>query len=40
MKIVALVGSIRKASYNQQLAKFVQRRYIDQIDVVIPDLAT
>lgn len=39
MKIVALVGSVRQASYNRKLAKFVQQRYADQLDVTIPDLS-
>ncbi|MFD1420429.1 NADPH-dependent FMN reductase [Lactiplantibacillus songbeiensis] len=38
MKIVALVGSIRHASYNQKLAEFVQKRYSDQFDMTIPAL--
>jgi len=39
MKVVAIVGSIRKDSYNLQLAKHVQKRYADQFDVEILDLA-
>ncbi|WP_137626529.1 NADPH-dependent FMN reductase [Lactiplantibacillus pingfangensis] len=38
MKIVALVGSIRHASYNQKLAEYVKNRYADQMEVVIPSL--
>jgi len=38
MKIVALVGSIRHASYNQKLAAFVQKRYADQLTMTIPAL--
>ena len=38
MKIIALVGSIRRSSYNRKLAAFVQKRYADQLDVTIPDL--
>ncbi|MFC6181291.1 NADPH-dependent FMN reductase [Lactiplantibacillus daowaiensis] len=38
MKIVALVGSVRHASYNQKLAEFVQQRYADEIEVSIPVL--
>lgn len=30
MKIVAVVGSIRKESYNLKLAKFIQKRYQDR----------
>lgn len=39
MKVVAIVGSIRKDSYNLQLAKHVQKRYADQFDLEILDLA-
>ncbi|MDT6989539.1 NADPH-dependent FMN reductase [Lactiplantibacillus pentosus] len=39
MKIVALVGSIRRSSYNRRLATFVQKRYADQMDVTIPNLS-
>ncbi|NEU30643.1 NAD(P)H-dependent oxidoreductase [bacterium LRH843] len=39
MKVVAIVGSIRKESYNLQLAKHVQKRYADQFEVEILDLA-
>ncbi len=38
MKIIALVGSIRRSSYNRKLATFVQKRYADQLDVTIPNL--
>lgn len=38
MKIVALVGSVRKASYNRMLAEFVQKRYAEDLDVTIPAL--
>ncbi|ALO05213.1 NAD(P)H-dependent oxidoreductase [Lactiplantibacillus paraplantarum] len=38
MKIIALVGSIRRSSYNRKLATFVQQRYVEQMDVTIPDL--
>ena len=39
MKVVAIVGSIRKDSYNLKLAKHVQKRYADQFDLEILDLA-
>ena len=39
MKVVAIVGSIRKDSYNLKLAKHVQNRYADQFEVEILDLA-
>ncbi|KKK36458.1 NADPH-dependent FMN reductase [Mesobacillus campisalis] len=39
MKVVAIVGSIRKNSYNLQLAKYVQKRYANQLEVEILDLA-
>lgn len=35
MKIVAIVGSIRKESYNMMLAKFIQKHYTDQFDLEI-----
>ncbi|AVK61286.1 NADPH-dependent FMN reductase [Lactobacillus sp. CBA3605] len=40
MKIVALVGSVRQASYNQKLAEYVQKRYANQLTVTIPALKT
>ncbi|UOQ84691.1 NADPH-dependent FMN reductase [Gracilibacillus salinarum] len=39
MKVAAIVGSIRKDSYNLQLAKHVQNRYADQVEVEILDLS-
>lgn len=39
MKIVAIVGSIRKDSYNLQLAKHIQNRYEDQFEMEILDLS-
>lgn len=39
MKVVAIVGSIRKDSYNLQLAKHIQKRYRDQFELEILDLA-
>lgn len=39
MKVVAIVGSIRKNSYNLNLAKHVKQRYADQFEVEILDLA-
>ncbi|ATP41989.1 NADPH-dependent FMN reductase [Solibacillus sp. R5-41] len=38
MKVVAIVGSIRKESYNLQLAKHIQSHYADQFEVEILDL--
>lgn len=38
MKLLALVGSLRKDSYNMQLAKSIQKRYNDQFDLDIADL--
>ncbi|KAB2337677.1 NAD(P)H-dependent oxidoreductase [Cytobacillus depressus] len=35
MKVVAIVGSIRKESYNLKLAKFIQERYKDRLDIEI-----
>ncbi|MEK5172227.1 NAD(P)H-dependent oxidoreductase [Heyndrickxia sp. FSL W8-0496] len=35
MKIVAIVGSIRKESYNLKLAKYIQTRYADRFDLEI-----
>lgn len=39
MKVVAIVGSIRKDSYNMKLAKFVLKRYTSQFDLEILDLS-
>ncbi len=38
MKVVAIVGSIRKESYNMMLAKFVQKHFADQFDLEILSL--
>lgn len=38
MKLVAIVGSVRKESYNMKLAKFVQKHYADQFDLEILSL--
>lgn len=35
MKVVAIVGSIRKESYNLKLAKYIQERYKDRFDLEI-----
>jgi NADPH-dependent FMN reductase len=35
MKIVAIVGSIRKDSYNQKLAHYIQKRYQKHFDLEI-----
>ena len=39
MKVVAIVGSIRKESLNLQLAKHVQARFADKFELEILDLA-
>ncbi|MGN7478269.1 NADPH-dependent FMN reductase [Solibacillus silvestris] len=39
MKIVAIVGSIRKDSYNLKLAKHIKERYAEKFDLEILDLA-
>lgn len=40
MEIVAIVGSLRKESYNLKIAKFIKDRYKDKlnIEILIPDL--
>ncbi|TWE01768.1 NADPH-dependent FMN reductase [Neobacillus bataviensis] len=38
MKIVALVGSLRKDSYNKQLAYTIQERFANKFDLEILDL--
>ena len=38
MKIIALVGSIRKESYNVKLATYIQKKYQDQFDLEILNL--
>jgi len=38
MKVVALVGSIRKESYNVKLAAYVKNKYKEQMDVEILNL--
>jgi chromate reductase, NAD(P)H dehydrogenase (quinone) len=35
MKVVAIVGSIRKESYNLKLAKFIQKKYKERLDIEI-----
>lgn len=35
MKIVAIVGSIRKESYNLKLAKYIQKQYQEKFDLEI-----
>lgn len=39
LKVAAIVGSIRKDSYNKKLAKFVQERYKDRFDLHILDIS-
>lgn len=39
MNVVAIVGSIRKDSFNLKLAKYIQKRYSDQFNLEILDLA-
>lgn len=39
MKIVALVGSNRKESYNQKLTKFIQKRYQEKVEIEILPIA-
>ena len=38
MKIIALVGSIRKESYNVKLATYIQKKYQDQFELEILNL--
>jgi chromate reductase, NAD(P)H dehydrogenase (quinone) len=38
MKIVTVVGSLRKESFNMQLAKTIQDRYKDRMDLEIADI--
>lgn len=38
MNIIALVGSLRKDSYNMQLAKTMQERYQDKLNIQIADI--
>lgn len=38
VNIVALVGSIRKESYNMQIAKIMQERYKDKMNIKIADI--
>ncbi|TBL76026.1 NADPH-dependent FMN reductase [Paenibacillus thalictri] len=38
MKVVAIVGSIRKESYNLKLAQYVQKRYKDRFELEIVTL--
>lgn len=35
MKVVAIVGSIRKESYNKKLAEFIKSRYVSKFDLDI-----
>lgn len=39
MKVIALVGSIRKQSYNRRLAETMKERYKDRMTIDIPDLS-
>ena len=38
MKIVTIVGSLRKESYNMHLAKTMQERYKDKLEIEIADI--
>lgn len=38
MKVVAIVGSIRKESYNMRLAKFIEKRYAEKFEMEVLDL--
>ncbi|MEK5444092.1 NADPH-dependent FMN reductase [Fredinandcohnia sp. FSL W7-1320] len=38
MNIVTLVGSLRKNSFNMQVAKTMQERYKDKLNMQIPDI--
>ncbi|MFM1654614.1 NADPH-dependent FMN reductase [Brevibacillus sp. B_LB10_24] len=38
MKVAAIVGSIRKESYNLKLVKFMQKRYQGQLDIEIVNI--
>lgn len=38
MKIVTIVGSIRKCSLNRQLAETMKERYINKMDMYIADI--
>ena len=38
MKVVALVGSIRKESYNLKLATYIQKKYQNQFELEILNL--
>ena len=38
MKVVAIVGSIRKESFNLKLAQHVQKRYADKFELEILSL--
>ncbi|MFJ7952890.1 NADPH-dependent FMN reductase [Lysinibacillus sp. NPDC096418] len=38
MKVVAIVGSIRKESYNMQLAKYIQKRFAEKFELEILSL--
>lgn len=35
MKVVAIVGSVRQDSYNRKLAKYIQKKYRDRLDLEI-----
>lgn len=38
MKVVAIVGSIRKESYNMQLAKYIEKRYVEKFELEVLSL--
>ena len=40
MKVVAIVGSLRKDSFNMQLVKTIEKRYSHLFKVVIADIGS
>ena len=39
MKVVVIVGSVRKESFNRKLAEFVKKRYSERFEIEILDLS-